>query len=457
MPIYNYEKEKDLSQDLFPINTHLCIETSVGLYFVNSADRTKVYSINVSDGTQTQVDVDPSDSSGDNQSRDRDIIAAWHDRANEKIYFVDCDNPDTQFDVWYLDYSGGLGSESATEIGDESFTVVTVIDIFKISTDFFVMMQADGYIQVYTVTSSPFSESARKSLRTYGFFCGGATSFPTGINVIEYILTTTVTGNGTDRGDLSAASFTTGSIASKIYGFVSGFSIISDVIDYFDILLTTGNSLDKGDLTVVRTSCPGVFGKIYGFFCGGEDGGGQTNIIDYINVTTTSGNATDRGDLSAARIGAKGVSGSIYGFSGGGVNGGGGIVNVIDYIDISLTTGNASDRGDLSLGRADIGATFGVTYGFYAGGFIGATRYNVIDYIDLSLTSGNAIDKGDLTLARSTFGGVGISQIYGFYGGGDDGVSVEVNIIDYIDTTTTTGNAADKGDLTAVKLGTSGV
>ena len=40
-----------------------------------------------------------------------------------------------------------------------------------------------------------------------------------------------------------------------------------------------------------------------------------------------------------------------------------------------------------------------------------------------------------------TYGG-----IYGFFGGGY--TSARINVIDYIDTLTTTGNASDKGDLT---------
>ena len=65
-------------------------------------------------------------------------------------------------------------------------------------------------------------------------------------------------------------------------------------------------------------------------------------------------------------------------------------------------------------------------------------------YIDTTLTTGNATDRGDLTVGRGYLAGTsGIK--YGFFGGGYPG---PVNTIDYIDMTLISGNATDRGDLT---------
>jgi hypothetical protein len=47
----------------------------------------------------------------------------------------------------------------------------------------------------------------------------------------------------------------------------------------------------------------------------------------------------------------------------------------------------------------------GSDYGFFGGGYTGSYS-NVIDYIDITTTTGNATDKGDLTVARRYLAGV---------------------------------------------------
>lgn len=59
--------------------------------------------------------------------------------------------------MWYIDYSSGFGSESITEIDDETLSHDTyAYDIFKIGSTFYTILRSNGYL-VYDVTSSPFS------------------------------------------------------------------------------------------------------------------------------------------------------------------------------------------------------------------------------------------------------------------------------------------------------------
>lgn len=118
--LFQYKYQNDSVSNRKPIHTHLVIETAAPLiYMVDSGDQTKVYGSNDKGVTWTQIDVDPSNSSGDNKSRDYLIRACWHDKANEIIYFIDGTNDDSTnaIDCWTLDYSGGFGSESVIEVG----------------------------------------------------------------------------------------------------------------------------------------------------------------------------------------------------------------------------------------------------------------------------------------------------------------------------------------------------
>jgi hypothetical protein len=138
------------------------------LYLVDSVDNTKMYYSSDKCDNWTQLDIDPSDTSGDNKSRDHKIISAWHDRANEIIYFVDCDNDGTadDFDVWKLDYSGSETAPTATEIGTEpagaDANTVYVGDIFKIDANIYVINVEDRAgtttTVVWDVDTAPFTE-----------------------------------------------------------------------------------------------------------------------------------------------------------------------------------------------------------------------------------------------------------------------------------------------------------
>ncbi len=141
-----------------------------------------------------------------------------------------------------------------------------------------------------------------------------------------------------------------------------------------------------------------------------------------------------------------------YGFVGGGSTTGINQLNTIDYFDKTIVSGNAADKGDLTTGRHLVaGNLFSATTGFFAGGgiYFGGNS-NVIDYIDLTSISGNATDRGNLLTAALYLGGT-TGEVYGFIAGG---ASAPFSAISYIDLTTTSGNAASKGTLSSGRGGT---
>ena len=199
-------------------------------------------------------------------------------------------------------------------------------------------------------------------------------------------------------------------------------------------------------------------GGIYGFYGGGQGPLGQ-NVIQYINTTLLVGNSIASGILSEPRWHLAGVYGSIYGFFGGGVYVSGLGQNKIDYINLTLTSGNANNKGILTHRRIGLAGVSGFNYGFFGGGYYVQSGIPIvvrtIDYINLTTTIGNAINRGLLTQKRVGLAGVS-GNIYGFFGGGGDDI-IEYNIIDYIILANTSGNALDRGDITVKRYYLAGV
>jgi len=129
------------------------------------------------------------------------------------------------------------------------------------------------------------------------------------------------------------------------------------------------------------------------------------------------------------------------------------VSNVIQYVTIS-TLGNTIRFGDLTQSKNIYNqCVSSTTRGVWGGGYgpglspVAATsQTNVIEYITISST-GNAADFGDLTLQRSHIGGCSTST-RGIFGAGYVAASpaANTNVIDYI-TIASTGNAVDYGDL----------
>jgi len=207
----------------------------------------------------------------------------------------------------------------------------------------------------------------------------------------------------------------------------------------------------RGDhwATILGQESASIGGR--GIFGGGNPAGTQTNILDYITISST-GNAIDFGDLTVTRgiYQGGGVASVTRGLWGGGYAPGSS--NVIDYVTIS-SIGNAVDFGDLTQARFGAAGCSSAIRGIWMGGLASPTPntdVNTIDYITISST-GNAADFGDLTVGRR-IGGSCSSPTRGIYAGGESPTTL--NTIDYI-TIASTGNAQDFGDLSqaATQLG----
>ena len=138
-----------------PMAPSLFFEIDNGhLIMVDSSDRNDLI---ISDNKgETWNEIDTGEFNNGVITRTRDIQAAYYDRDDDKIWFVDCDWASV-FDVWYLD----LTDYSMTSIGTSAGAVNAAYDIFKEGTDFFVMVDetvvATQSLRVYEVDTAPFT------------------------------------------------------------------------------------------------------------------------------------------------------------------------------------------------------------------------------------------------------------------------------------------------------------
>ena len=346
----------------------------------------------------------------------------------------------------------GGADMSGTDIagaGDVECDTATVAEAVAVSSSNITIDIGNYEFPVMTIGGRLFKMSPSP---WYGFSAGGVDGGSN--NTIEYIDTTVIACNGTDRGNTSdsANAVGAGAVTGPVYGIIAALGGSYNGIDYFGIATLSGNSSAMGTLSVARYLAAGVGGDTYGFFGGGAN---LQDVIDYVAMSTLVQNATDSGDLTVARHALGGIAGSTYGFFLGGNSEAAVTTNTIDYITLSSATGNAIDKGDLTVARGAGACCSGPLYGFYCGGdTVGdGTDTNVIDYIDITTTSGNAADKGDTVAADWGHAGLA-SQVYGFITGGES----SGDLIQYIDITTTSGNAADTtGNLTGNRYSAGGI
>jgi len=131
---YEYHNYEDSGYDLSNaiVNTHLIWEVDDDYFYFATTGKLKIYLKQVSTGIETEIDVDPSNTSGDVKSRDHEIQSAFHDRTNKIIYFIDLEtfSVANSFDVWKLDYSSSKSEPSVTEIVTYSGSYIQAVDIF---------------------------------------------------------------------------------------------------------------------------------------------------------------------------------------------------------------------------------------------------------------------------------------------------------------------------------------
>ena len=266
-------------------------------------------------------------------------------------------------------------------------------------------------------------------------------------DTVDYT-TISTTGNALDFGNLSAARFTGGALASRTRALYAGGETAPGAqvatIDYFTIS-STGNSTNFGSLTRGNTAqgIAALASSTRGIIAGGYTAPVRRNIIEYVTIAST-GNSIDFGDLSEAKDSPSGVSSPTRGVFGMGYPAPV-AVDTIEFITIS-TLGNTADFGNLLGTRMNGGGCSNATRGTFYGGTPtnGGPRLNSIEYITIS-TLGDAQDFGDLTRAVLGNHGGSASSTRGVTAGGSS--PGNSNIIEYFQFANK-GNAIDFGDLT---------
>ena len=134
-------KITDYDLSFLPMDTHLIIaDGTTALYYVSASNRKTLRKYLFASSTDSLV-----------VTRTQDIRAAWHDRANDKIHFVDCDNDNVsvKFEYWYLD----LSDDSENDVDDQEragYDGVWGYDILMIGADVYITSLEDtGVVQVY--------------------------------------------------------------------------------------------------------------------------------------------------------------------------------------------------------------------------------------------------------------------------------------------------------------------
>jgi hypothetical protein len=132
------------------------------LIYIEATNQVKAYHVNTSTGTETELDIDPGNVSGDNKSRLQKVQALWHDRGNQLIWGVDCDNDGVSeiFYTWKLDYSVSETSPTVTEMDDKDHGNPTYIfDVFKVGGNVFALGWIEAIAQntifIYDIDTDP--------------------------------------------------------------------------------------------------------------------------------------------------------------------------------------------------------------------------------------------------------------------------------------------------------------
>jgi len=217
------------------------------------------------------------------------------------------------------------------------------------------------------------------------------------------------------------------------------------------VIATDGNATDFGDLTVGRSFSSGA-GSETRFIIAGGDVNSTSNVTIDFTVYSSGGTFSDFGDTNVRY--SQGNNSTVSNNTrscfalptqDAGIAS---VQNNISYIT-NASAGNATDFGNVSIARTTPCGLSSTTRGIFAGGvYLDGSTYvflNTIDYITIGST-GNAADFGDLTAVKNQSGGCA-SATRGLIAGGGG-----LNVIEYI-TIASAGNGTDFGDLRATGYG----
>ena len=130
---YNNYTDLEITSTKKPHGAHLIWEVSTSLIYMTDDDNPEILLASDDKGTTWDIVA----------TRTYSIVGGWHDRANNKIYFVDgyrsVPGPAGQdFTSWYITTT--KGSENVTEMGshNDANGFIQVVDIVKIDADFYI-------------------------------------------------------------------------------------------------------------------------------------------------------------------------------------------------------------------------------------------------------------------------------------------------------------------------------
>ena len=256
--------------------------------------------------------------------------------------------------------------------------------------------------------------------------------------------------DGNQWTDISGTSpqFQTGGTRGIFY---SG-NVASDNRIQFVNIDTTGDAIDFGDANQAARVAASFSSRTRCFKANGyNDGSGGRNDIEFVTFAS-QGNGTDFGDSTAARWNACGFSDATRGIAAGGEYPGNPFYDIIDYVTMS-SAGNAVDFGNLYAANqvGQNGAMSSPTRGVIAGGFEpGDPAVQRIQFVTIS-TTGNAAEFGDLTAGQQRTGCCS-NAVRGVIGAG----TPAGNLISFVNMTTL-GNALDFGDSNSSEYGKAGM
>jgi len=226
-------------------------------------------------------------------------------------------------------------------------------------------------------------------------------------------------------------------------------------VDYVTIS-TLGNSTDFGDMANTARWAGGSCGSSTRAFYGGGTTPTSQDLIDYV-ITSSTGSAMDFANLNAARGYVKACSNSIRGIWGGGRASPGNDTDTIQYITMA-TNADGVDFGNLTARRTAAANVSNPTRALFCGGYLTPLStggpYNITDYVTIS-TTGNAADFGDLRVGTDYQDAAG-STTRGVIGGGLAAPGSATQTLDYF-TFSSLGNAVNFGNLTTAAQQISGL
>ena len=229
---------------------------------------------------------------------------------------------------------------------------------------------------------------------TRGIFAGG--SGPSSAD-ISYV-TIGSTGSASDFGDLISANYNGAALSNSTRGIFAAGALVRTSI-YYITIASTGNAVDFGSVPTTTTeNTASCASSTRGVWAGGVSNQGTAQQISYVTIAST-GNSTNFGNLASDRKNAGGASSATRALFGGNY---GSNYRSIDYVTIA-STGNGADFGDLVGVAYGNRGTSSSTRGLFMGGLnpdAGFALVNNIDYVTIS-TTGNAADFGDMTISAS--------------------------------------------------------